>query len=315
VIIKDKTDKKMNINYKVIVLIMLCSIPGFSQQDSQYTQYMYNTMNINPAYAGQREVLSIFGLHRKQWVGIDGAPSTSTIAAHAPINGTNLGVGISFDNDKIGPSSESQFTANVSYRINASDNYKISFGLNTSISNLKIDYTKLDVYNPDDVLYQNNINNFSPNFGAGIYLFSDYTYVALSVPSILESKHYKDGEIFSTAKERMHFYLMGGHVFEINPSLLFKPSMLVKVVQGVSPQVDLSANFLINEKFTAGASYRFGSAFSAMVGFQITEGLFAGYAYDRETSRIANFSSGSHEFFLRFEIFEYFDRVVSPRFF
>ncbi len=108
---------------------------------------------------------------------------------------------------------------------------------------------------------------------------------------------------------------MGGHVFEINPLLLFKPSLLVKVVQGVSPQVDLSANFLVNEKFTAGISYRFGSAISALAGFQVTEGLFVGYAYDRETSKITNYNSGSHEFFLRFEVFEYFDRVVSPRFF
>jgi len=305
----------MNINYKLIVFFMFCSISGFSQQDSQYTQYMYNTMNINPAYAGQREVLSIFGLHRSQWVGIDGAPSTTTIAGHAPINDTNLGVGILFENDRIGPSNQNKFVANLSYTIYASDYYKLSFGLNSSLTNLKIDYTKLNIYDPNDVLYQNNLNNFSPNFGTGVYLYSDYTYVSISVPKILETKHYKGGESFSTAKQKMHLYVMGGHVFEINPLLLFKPSLLVKVVQGVSPQVDLSANFLVNEKFTAGISYRFGSAISALAGFQVTEGLFVGYAYDRETSKITNYNSGSHEFFLRFEVFEYFDRVVSPRFF
>lgn len=305
----------MNINCKVIVLILFFSISGFSQQDSQYTQYMYNTMNINPAYAGQREVLSVFGLHRSQWVGIEGAPSTSTIAAHAPINDTNLGIGLSFENDRIGASNENELRTNLSYRIDASDYYKISFGLNVSLTNLKIDYTKLDIYNPDDLSYQANINKISPNFGAGIYLSSDYTYLSVSIPSILETKHYKDGDVFSTAKQKMHLYLMGGHVFEVNPLLLFKPSLLVKFVQGVSPQVDLSANFLINEKFTAGVSYRFGSALSAMGGFQITEGLFIGYSYDKETSKIANYNSGSHELFLRFEIFEYFDRIVSPRFF
>jgi len=272
-------------------------------------------MIINPAYAGQREVLSIFGLHRNQWVGIDGAPSNTIVAAHSPINDTNLGAGISFENDRIGPSNVNKFTVDVSYTADASDYYKISFGLNSSLMNSKIDYSKLDIYDANDISYQNNINKFSPNFGAGVFLYSDYTYVSISVPSILESRHNETGEIFSTVKEKMHLYLMGGHVFEVNPVLFFKPSLLVKVVQGVSPQLDLSANFLINEKFTGGVSYRFGSALSAMAGFQVTEGLFIGYAYDRETSRITNYNSGSHEFFLRFEVFEYFDRIVSPRFF
>lgn len=305
----------MNTNYKLIVLFIFYSISGIAQQDSQYTQYMYNTMSINPAYAGQRKVLSIFGLHRSQWVGMEGAPSNTVVAAHSPINDTNLGVGLSFENDRIGPSDENKFTANVSYAIDVSDYYKVSFGLNGSIKNLKIDFTKLDIYDPNDILYQNNVSDFSPDFGAGIYLYSDYTYFSISVPSILETKHYKEGDFFSTAKEKMHLYLMGGYVFEINPLLQFKPSLLVKATQGIDPQVDLSANFLINEKFTGGISYRFGSALSAMAGFQITEGLFIGYAYDRETSKIANYNSGSHEFFLRFEVFEYFDRIVSPRFF
>ncbi|MCC9019557.1 PorP/SprF family type IX secretion system membrane protein [Flavobacterium lipolyticum] len=305
----------MNVDCKFIVLFLVCGLSGFCQQNPQYTQYMYNVMNINPAYAGQREVLSIFGLHRSQWVGIEGAPSTSTVALHAPINDSKLGVGISFENDRIGPSSENKFTANLSYTIDFSDYYKLSFGLNSSVTNVKVDYTKLDIYDPNDISYQNNVNKFSPNFGAGLYLHSDYTYVSVSVPGILETKHYSDNEAFSTAKQKMHLYLMGGHVFEVNPLLLFKPSLLVKLVQGTSAQVDLSANFLLNEKFTAGISYRFSSTFSGMAGFQVTDGLFVGYAYDREISKISNFNSGSHELFLRFEVFEYFDRIVSPRFF
>ncbi|WP_166922169.1 PorP/SprF family type IX secretion system membrane protein [Flavobacterium poyangense] len=305
----------MNFNNKLIVLFLFWSICGFSQQDSQYTQYMYNTMNINPAYAGQRKALSIFGMHRSQWVGIDGAPSTTTFAGHLPINDTNLGAGISFENDRIGPSNENKFTASLSYKIKASDYYELAFGLNTSVTNLKIDYSKLNIYDPNDISYQNNISKFSPNFGVGMYLYSDYTYFSLSVPSILETKHYKDDQAFSVLKEKMHLYLMGGHVFEVSPTVLFKPSLLVKIVEGTDPQVDLSANFLINEKFSGGLCYRFGSALSAMAGFQVTEGLFVGYAYDMETSKIRNFNSGSHEIFLRFEVFEYFDRIVSPRFF
>lgn len=306
----------MKLNYKFIVLILLCSLSGFAQRDSQYTQYMYNPLSINPAYAGQREVLSVFGMYRNQWVGLDGAPSTTTIAAHSPINDSRMGVGLSFDNDRVGPVNENRIAADLSYTIEASPYYKLSFGLKGSANLLNVDYTKLSIYNPDDAAFQNNIENrFSPNIGAGIYLHSDNTYVGLSIPNFLETVHYGGSDTYSATKQKMHYYLMAGHVFEINPMLMFKPSVLAKIVSGAPFQTDFSANFLINEKLTLGASYRWSASVSAMAGFQISEGLFAGYSYDAETTRLSNYNSGSHEIFLRFEIFEYYERIVSPRFF
>lgn len=302
--------------YKFIILAFLVGFTGFAQQDSQYTQYMYNTANINPAYAGQRNVLSIFGLHRTQWVGLDGAPKTNAFSLHSPINESNVGLGLSFVNDKIGPSDESSISADFSYTVKASETYKLSFGLKATANLLNVDYTKLNIYDPNDPRFQNNIDNkFSPNIGAGIYLHSENTYVGLSVPNFLETKHYEDNEDYSTAKERMHYYLIAGHVFELNPTLKFKPSVLTKMVQGAPLQVDLSANFLINEKFTVGAAYRWSAALSGMVGFQVSDGLFIGYAYDAETTKLANYNSGSHEIFLRFELFKNYDKIITPRFF
>jgi len=306
----------MKSTYKFITWAFLVTITGFAQQDSQYTQYMYNTANINPAYAGQRGVLSAFGLHRTQWVGLDGAPTTNAFAVHSPIRDTNVGLGLSFVNDRIGPADENSISADFSYTVQASDTYKLSFGLKATANLLNVDYTKLNIYNPNDPRFQNNIDNrFSPNIGAGAYLHSENTYVGLSVPNFLETKHYEDDGNYSAAKERMHFYLIAGHVFELNPSLKFKPSLLTKMVQGAPLQVDVSANFLINEKFTLGAAYRWSAAVSAMAGFQITDGLFLGYAYDAETTRLANYNSGSHEIFLRFELFSNYDRIITPRFF
>jgi type IX secretion system PorP/SprF family membrane protein len=309
-------NRKTQINFLALLALAMLGIPsGYAQQDSQFTQYMYNTANINPAYAGQRKALSIFGLHRTQWVGLDGAPTTNTFAAHTPIENSRVGLGLSFINDRIGPADENSISADVSYTVPLSETFDLSFGLKGTANLLNVDYTKLNIYNPDDPGFQNNIDNrFSPNFGAGIYVHSENTYVGLSVPNFLETKHF-DGEDYSTARERMHYYLIAGHVFDLSPSLKFKPSGLMKMVEGAPLQVDLSGNFLISEKLTLGAAYRWSAAWSAMAGFQITDGLFVGYAYDGETTRLANYNSGSHEIFLRFELFGKYDRIISPRFF
>ena len=293
----------------------------YSQQDSQFTQYMYNTVNINPAYAGSRGVMSIFGLYRNQWVGLDGAPVTSTASLNTPIGNSNVGLGLSFINDRIGPSDETSISADVSYSIPTSESWKLSFGLKATANLLNVDFTKLNIYNPADPRFQNNVDNkFSPNIGAGIYFHSNKSYIGLSVPNFLETKHFDESASINNsasfvAKERMHYYAIAGHVFNLSPSIQFKPAALAKVVQGAPLQLDLSGNFLFNEKFTVGAAYRWSAAMSAMVGFQASENWFIGYAYDMETTKLADYNSGSHEIFLRYELFNNYDRVVSPRFF
>ncbi|MCZ8145030.1 type IX secretion system membrane protein, PorP/SprF family [Flavobacterium fontis] len=294
--------------------MLLTGWMSFAQQDAQYTQYMYNTININPAYAGSRGVMSFFGLHRTQWVGLDGAPVTNAFSMNTPIEFTNLGLGLSFVNDRIGPTSENTISADVSYSVQTSENYKLSFGVKATGNLFNLDVTRLTYQNPNDPLLQNLNNNFSMNVGAGVYFHSDKSYVGLSVPNFFETKRYDDNDV-AVYKERMNFYLIGGYVFDLSPNLKFKPAFLSKVVEGAPFQLDVSGNFLIQEKLTLGAAWRWGAAMSAMVGFQITDGLFAGYAYDLETTRLANYNSGSHEIFLRFELFRRDDRIVSPRFF
>lgn len=294
---------------------MLISVCGFAQQDAQYTQYMYNTININPAYAGSRGVLSVFGLHRTQWVGLDGAPVTNNVSVHTPIEGTNIGVGLSFVNDRIGPSDENNISADFSYTIKTSKRYKLAFGLKATADLLNVDFTKLSIYNPGDPRFQTNIDHkFSPNIGAGAYFYSNKTYIGLSVPNFLETKHF-DGSNVSVAEEKLHYYFIAGTVFDLNYDVKFKPSVLAKVVEGAPLQLDLSANFLLYDKLTLGVAYRWSAAVSAMVGFQITDGIFAGYAYDAETTKLADYNSGSHEVFLRFELFKNYNRIISPRFF
>lgn len=305
---------------KLILILLLLSGTIRAQQDAQFTQYMYNTINVNPAYAGSRQSMNIFALHRTQWVGLDGAPVTNTASINTPLKNTNMGIGVSIINDKIGPSDESNLAVDFSYSINTSEEFKLSFGIKASANLLNINFDKLNQYDANDYSFENNVDDkFSPNIGVGLYWYSDKTYIGLSAPNLLETKHFDKyagtGANSYIAKERINYYLTAGHVFDLNYNLKFKPTLMTKLVQGAPLQVDISANFLFNEKFTLGAAYRWSAAVSALVGFQATDSWFIGYGYDLETTRLANYNSGSHEIFLRFELFKKYNKITSPRFF
>ena len=297
----------------IFALVLTC-YSGFAQQDSQFTQYMYNTININPAYAGSRGVMSIFGLHRTQWVGLDGAPTTNAFSINSPINNSNLGIGVSFVNDKIGPTNDNTISADISYTIPVSEEYKVSFGIKASGNMFNLDVSRLNPVDATDPNLQNYSNKLSPNFGAGVYLHSDKLYLGLSVPNFLQNSKYNDNNV-AVFQERMNFYAIGGYVFDLSPSIKFKPAFITKVVTGSPLQVDASANFLFFDKLMLGAAYRWSAAVSALAGFQITDGLFIGYSYDMETTKLRRYNSGSHEIFLRFELFNKVSKMVSPRFF
>ncbi|MFB9076387.1 type IX secretion system membrane protein PorP/SprF [Flavobacterium procerum] len=297
-------------------VIMFVSLSGNAQQDAQYTQYMYNTININPAYAGSRGALSIFGLYRTQWVGLDGAPKTSTVSVNSPINNSNLGVGLSIVNDKIGPTNETNIAADISYTIQTSADYKLSFGIKGTANLFNLDINKLNPANQNDPQFQDFNNKFSPNVGAGIYYHSDKAYIGLSVPNFIETNKYNDNDI-AIYKSKMNYYLMGGYVFNLDQYeyYKFKPAILAKMVEGAPLQVDISANFMLIDKIVLGIAYRWSASMSAMAGFQITDGLYIGYGYDRETTNLQNYNSGSHEIFLRYEFFKNTGKMTTPRFF
>ncbi len=301
---------------KILFLFVLLGVSNVeAQQDAQFTQYMYNTVNVNPAYAGSRGVLSIFGTHRAQWVGLEGAPTTSAASIHSPINNSKVGLGLSVIQDEIGPSDKSIISADFSYTINTSENYKLSFGLKGTASLFNVDYTKLNRYDLNDPRFQNNIDNqFSPNVGAGVYYHSDKLYAGVSVPFILETKHFNDNAS-SVAKDVLHYYFIGGYVFDLSETTKFKPAFLIKSVKGAPLQADLTANFMFNDKFVVGGAWRWSAALSGLVGFQVNENWFIGYTYDTDTTKLANYNSGSHEFFLRYEFKGKQEKIVFPRFF
>lgn len=297
-----------------------------AQQDAQYTQYMFNTMSVNPAYAGSRGQLSIAALYRSQWVGLEGAPETFTVNLHSPIRNSRVGYGISIVNDKIGEGTvqETYIDGLISYTVEVSEQGKLSFGLKLGGRLLNLDFEQLrqrpgfeEAVNTDNIE-----NSFSPNIGLGVYFHTDEFYVGLSAPNLLETEHFDNADndannVDFLAKERINFYLITGYVFDLNDNLKLKPALLTKVVGGAPLQVDISASFLIAEKFSLGAAYRWDAAVSALAGFQITDQFMLGLAYDNETTPFgaANFNDGSFEVFLRWDLVRSFEKLVSPRFF
>ena len=306
--------KKYILNICGFLLVLISSMSVNAQQESQYTQYMYNTISFNPAYAGNRGSLTAMAIYRNQWVGLDGAPETLNFSVNTPLGYGRVGLGLGVISDKIGPSAENTITTDFSYAIRLNRyGMKLSFGLKGGINILDIDVDKLTIYDPND---QDLVNRSvaSPVLGAGVYLHTDRWYVGLSSPNMLETEHYDDIKV-STATEKMHLYLTLGYVFDLNYDLKFKPAILTKGVVGSPLSVDVSANFLFRERVTLGAAYRWDAAVSALAGFQINDNIMIGYSYDYETTELSNYNDGSHEIFLRFELGTRRRNKVNPRFF
>ncbi len=313
--------------YLLVIFFLVATLTSTvqGQQDAQYTQYMYNTISVNPAYAGSRGELSIAALYRAQWVGLDGAPKTQTLNLHSPIRNSRLGYGLSIVNDNIGNGvvQETYFDAVLSYTIELSRENKLSFGLKAGGNLLNLDFQQLRNFDQEPINDGADItNNFSPNFGFGVYYHTNRFYLGLSAPNMLETDYFDNSQrsansVQFQSTERLNFYFIAGYVFDLNYNLKFKPAFLMKAVGGAPLQLDFSGTFLLNDKFSFGAAYRWDAAASALFGFQISEKIMLGLAYDKEITELGGtrFNDGSFEVFLRFELVRSFQGLVSPRFF
>jgi type IX secretion system PorP/SprF family membrane protein len=302
------------------MLSLVAFLDANAQQDPHYTQYMYNMNVMNPAYAGSRENLTFGLLYRKQWVGIEDAPTTFTATGHSPV-GKNVGVGLSIISDKIGPVNEKNVFADVSYTLNLGGEHRLAFGLKTGATFQDIGL--LSQVSPTlqdklDPAFLEDVNGTYFNFGTGIFYYTNKYYFAASVPNFIKSKHFDritrpDGVKYGT--ETSHYFLTGGYVFQIAPETKFKPSFMMKSAFNAPTSLDLSANFLFFEKFELGATYRLQDSFGGMVNYKINEGLRIGYAYDRIVSDLKISTPSSHEFIVLFDV-NFPKRVSSsPRYF
>lgn len=301
---------------KIFTIITMLSVFGVAaQQDPQYTQYMYNTLSVNSAYAGSLGHLAITGIYRTQWVGLEGAPNTQSFTLDTPV-AKNVGLGLSIVNEEIGPSEEQYIDANFSYTIQSGQTHKLSFGIKGGGRVINIDWTKGSHREPDVQFRENITNKFLPVVGAGLYWHGERDYIGVAVPNFMTRERYDYDEIADDlVNERMHVYLIGGIVFDLSAHTKFKPAVLVKYVAGAPLIADFSANFMFNNVFTLGASYRTGDSVSAMASLQITPQFLVAYAYDYTTTELQTYNSGTHEIMLRFELVSRKKGLKSPRFF
>lgn len=302
----------------VITLFLSTTWSVVGQQLPQFTQYMYNTVSINPAYAGSREVLSIVGLHRSQWAGFERAPETQTLSIHTPLTNDKIGLGLTFINDKLGYEKFTYVYGDFSYTINLNEETKLAFGLKAGFSQYGID-SELRAAEGGDPGIGGIQNRWEPNMGAGMFLHTNKWYLGLSAPRLLNIDHntIEVNGIEYGVIDRVAYYLTGGYVFDLNSKIKFKPAGLIKATNGAPMSYDITANFLFNEKLWLGAAYRINEdvgALGALVDFQVSKQFRIGYAYEYPMSDINQFSNGTHEILLMFE-FVKANRVKSPRYF
>ncbi|MBJ2173383.1 type IX secretion system membrane protein PorP/SprF [Aureibaculum sp. A20] len=302
-----------NLSGFIVVLIIMLSEKVQAQQDPGFTQYMYNTMSVNPAYAGSKKHTVINILARSQWAGIDGAPETQTLSYDTSLKYSGVGIGFNVTNDKIGPAQKTSIDANVSYSLQVTDASFLALGLKLGGRLFNVDWSKGIYKNPDRVFDTNVDNEFSPTVGLGAFFYNNKFYIGASIPNVLKTNNYSASKE-NVALEKEHMFLIAGYVFDINRDLKFKPALLFKAVMNAPSSLDVSANFLYLDKFRGSVSYRWNDAISALIGFQVTDNLNVGYAYDLTTSNYGVYNTGTHEFMLRYEIFSK-GPEISPRFF
>jgi type IX secretion system PorP/SprF family membrane protein len=308
---------------KIAIVLILAS--GWetmqAQQEPMYTHYMYNTLVINPGYAGSREALSVTALHRSQWVNYKGAPIVQTLTMHAPLKNEHLGLGLSVTNDKIGPTNNTAVFADFAYIMKLNTKSKLALGLSAGVNIFQADLNSLQLNQQADPSFQNNISNkMNPNFGFGAYYSRERFYAGISIPNIIQNNYLvvnlPNGSTWA-GKEQRHYYFIAGTMIKLSDNLEFKPTTFVKVTPAAPIQADVTASFVIMKKLLLGAMYRTGDAFGGLIGLDVTSQFHVGYSFDYSYGvKTFKYNNGSHEIVLRYDFnFSNKKQIRSPRYF
>ena len=286
-----------------------------AQQDPLYSQYMFNTLAFNPAYAGSADVFTMMALTRHQWVGFEGAPSTQTLALHSPLPWSGLSLGGVMLHDRVGPARQTGAFLDIAYRIRTGENTRLSFGLKGGVNFFQADIASLSTVEVDPST-ANLSSKVLPNFGFGLFWHGPRFYVGLSAPKLLENKLTEaQSAVLTVAKEYRHYFAIAGVVVDLGSDLKFKPSVMVRMVGGAPLSLDVNANFLMRDRIWLGAMYRLGNAFGVMAQYQFNEQFRAGYAFDLTTTRLGAYNAGTHEVMLSYDLKFTKGRTISPRYF
>jgi type IX secretion system PorP/SprF family membrane protein len=296
---------------------LLISVESKAQQDPMYTQYMDNLHIINPAYAGSKDLLSLMVVARNQWVSLPGAPETRTLAAHSPMNGTQMGLGISFLSDHVGPVKQTGMYFDYSYRLYFSNQRTLALGLKGGVNFYEANISNLSTNDPNDPVFVYDINRrFLPNVGVGAFFYTNQYYLGLSIPKLIDNAINKNSvSVQYVSREKMHVFFMAGYVYDVNRIVKFKPAILAKYVMNTPFSIDLSGTFLFYERLWLGAMYRLGDSFGGLFQLQVTNQIKIGYSYDLPINQLGAYNNGTHEIMISFDFVSKGGKVRSPRYF
>lgn len=313
----------IKMKYKRLIFLSIMTISfhqAKAQTEPMYSQYMYNMLGVNPAYAGNREALSLNFFQRNQWVGIKGAPKTTSLSIDQSIKDGKMGWGIQVYDDRLGVEAASGFNGMLSTRIRVSEKGILSGGLSFGLMNYRINLNEVNNRNnPNDpsFIVTDNPSKWNPSMGMGIYYNTDRFYASVSTPSVLKSR-LASYENFNTSIQKtdaFHLFANTGYVFDINEDVKLKPSTMIKMVSGAPIEADLNMNLWLKDLLGIGGSYRTGDAFVGMIELQATQQIRFGYAYDMPFNPLKYFTKGSHELMLRYEFGKFKTKIKSTRYF
>jgi len=308
--------RTMTFRSMLLALTLAGTCSTQAQQDPLYSQYMFNTLAFNPAYAGSADVFTVMALSRHQWVGFAGAPSTQTFLAHSPLKGESMALGFTAITDKAGPVRQTGAQVDYAYRIRVTEDSRLAFGLKGGVNIFQADIASLSTVQEGDPANVNIQGQLLPNFGFGLFWHSERYYAGFSIPKLLQNEiEAGNATNLVTASEARHWYLMGGYVFDLDRDIKFKPSLLLRRVEGAPLSLDVNANFLLRERIWLGGMYRVGNSFGLLGQYQVNDQFRIGYAFDLTTTRMGAYNAGTHEIMLNYDLRFLKGRTISPRYF
>lgn len=290
---------------KKIISIIVCIVSIsriWAQQDPMFTHYMNNTLWLNPAYAGTRDLLTVTGIHRSQWTGFDGSPQSQSISMHAPLILGKSGAGLNVINDKLGVTKSTMIALDYSYQIRVNSKAKLSMGIKGLVNIFKNNVSTLKLNQQNDISFASNVQSVLPNAGLGLYYFTKNYYFGLSSPKILQNKLNTSASLLS--REQRHYYFIGGYAYDLTKDIVFKPTAFIKITPGAPIEGEITGTFVFDDKFNLGLMYRSGDALGALMGVSITDQLYFGYSFDWSfANTTGRYNNGSHEICLRYDFY------------
>ena len=281
------------------VMMLLIQVKGIAQQRPVFSQYMFNGLVLNPAYAGNQPQLSISLLHRDQWVNVDGAPKTSSLIAHSALKNRPVGLGLLVSRDKIGVHDDYSIYGSYAYKLNIGVG-TLALGLQAGFNYMISDFSLLSTIDPNDPLFYQSVTRFSPNFGTGAFFSNKTTYAGISIPYLLNNKVYDKEDFISEAREARYYFVTGGHLFKLSEFVKIKPSGLIRVQEGQPMGMDINVNVYLDDVLNIGTSYRSGDAMILLFELMLNRNLRVNRFFDY---RFGTIRSGRNQIYRNPNVF------------